>query len=147
MSLVSSSTAEGLDRRPCNRYMMAANGSDIRVLEGVVVNVPIKIRGNFEIRMSDCISGVRPDREAYAGYGLAKGAPLPFCNLRVCIGPETESSLFNTDVQQDLHSFSAAPLWRDGLSLSEEGIAFLSYSSCSPGAAWKTPQSLLYNVR
>src|SRR5688572_13938525 len=41
VSLVPSSTVDGLELRSCNRFLMAANGSDINVLGEV--RVPIKI--------------------------------------------------------------------------------------------------------
>ena len=46
-SLLPSSIVEELELRPCNRFIMAANGSDIRLLEAV--KVPIKIGTGFEV--------------------------------------------------------------------------------------------------
>src|SRR5678816_4184140 len=54
VSLVPSSTVDGLDLRSCNRFLMAANGSDIRVLGEV--RVPIKIFNGFYIQTSFLVS-------------------------------------------------------------------------------------------
>jgi transposase InsO family protein/predicted aspartyl protease len=54
VSLIPFSAVEGLDLRPCNRFLMAANGSDIRVLGEV--RVPIKVRGNFNISTAFLVS-------------------------------------------------------------------------------------------
>src|SRR5688572_22186792 len=54
VSLVPSSTVDGLDLRSCNRFLMAANGSDINVLGEV--RVPIKISKGFYIQTSFLVS-------------------------------------------------------------------------------------------
>jgi len=47
VSLVPSTTLQGLELNPCSRFLMAANGSDIRVLGEVTI--PIKVRKGFAI--------------------------------------------------------------------------------------------------
>ena len=54
VSLVPSSTVEGLNIRSCNRYLMAANGSDIRVLGEV--RAPVKVLKGFAIHSSFLVS-------------------------------------------------------------------------------------------
>src|SRR5688572_2751311 len=54
VSLVPSSTVEGLNIRSYNRYLMAANGSDIRVLGEV--RAPIKVLRGFAIHSSFLVS-------------------------------------------------------------------------------------------
>src|SRR5678815_4377150 len=54
VSLVPSSTVDGLELRSCNRVLMAANGSDINVLGEV--RVPIKITNGFHIHTSFLVS-------------------------------------------------------------------------------------------
>ena len=54
VSLVPSSTVTGLEIQSCNRFLMAANGSDIRVLGEV--RVPIKIWKDFYIHTSFLVS-------------------------------------------------------------------------------------------
>src|SRR5688572_30227604 len=54
VSLVPSSTVDGLELRSCNRFLMAANGSDINVLGEV--RVPIKITNGFYIHTSFLVS-------------------------------------------------------------------------------------------
>ena len=54
VSLVPSSTVDGLELRSCNRFLMAANGSEIRVLGEV--RVPIKIFKDFYIQTSFLVS-------------------------------------------------------------------------------------------
>src|SRR5688572_2847956 len=54
VSLVPSSTVDGLELRSCNRVLMAANGSDINVLGEV--RVPIKIANGFYIHTSFLVS-------------------------------------------------------------------------------------------
>ena len=54
VSLIPASTVLGLEIRPCDRYLMAANGSDIRVLGEI--RVPIKVRSGFEISSSFLVS-------------------------------------------------------------------------------------------
>src|SRR5688572_29418097 len=54
VSLVPSSTVDGLELRSCNRFLMAANGTTIRVPGEV--QVPIKIAGGLQIHTSFLVS-------------------------------------------------------------------------------------------
>src|SRR5678815_2918815 len=80
VSLIPSSTVQGLEIRPCNRYLMAANGSDIRVLGEI--RVPIKVRSGFEIssaflvsdQITDPMLGMDWLREHRCRLGFGTGA-------------------------------------------------------------------------
>src|ERR1043165_6707022 len=54
VSLVPASTVDGLELRSCNRFLMAANGSDINVLG--LVRLPIKVMKDFCIHTSFLVS-------------------------------------------------------------------------------------------